>query len=390
MRSTAGDEFRDLQTLVRQSGLLAKQPAYYSRKVLLNLILLVGAFLLIARFHNPWAELCNAAFLAFVFAQLGFIVHDAGHQEIFSGRAGNEALGLIHSNLLIGFSYSWWVHKHNLHHCSPNHITDDPDIVIPLFAFTKEQAAGKRGLARITVKFQHFCFFPLSLFEGFVLKVDSVRFLIRHRVARPVIEVSLLILHACWFFGLAYLLLGWLGAILFVLAQEAFLGLYLTLIFAPNHQGMPLLHGDTAVNFLREQVLTSRNIKNHPGIDYCTGGLSCQIEHHLFPTMPANKLRQVQKIVRAYCVSHEIPYHETSLFQSFREVYQDLRKNSLIVSGVSGNNATTNRATVPVCKIAQCVLPSNGTKATGGSHARPPATAIPDLARILPFRDDGD
>ena len=61
MRSTAGDEFRDLQTLVRQSGLLAKQPAYYGRKMLVNLILLVSAFLLIARFHNPWAELCNAA-----------------------------------------------------------------------------------------------------------------------------------------------------------------------------------------------------------------------------------------------------------------------------------------------------------------------------------------
>jgi hypothetical protein len=35
---------------------------------------------------------------------------------------------------------------------------------------------------------------------------------------------------------------------------------------------MPPLEGATAVNFLREPVLTSRNIKNHPGIDYCTGG----------------------------------------------------------------------------------------------------------------------
>ena len=104
MRSTAGDEFRDLQTLVRQSGLLAKQPAYYSRKMLLNFILLASAFLLIAEFHNPWAELGIAAFLAFAFAQLGFIVHDAGHQEIFSGRAGNEIIGLIHANFLLGFS----------------------------------------------------------------------------------------------------------------------------------------------------------------------------------------------------------------------------------------------------------------------------------------------
>jgi fatty acid desaturase len=343
MRSAAGDEFRDLLTVVRQSGLLAKQPAYYARKILLNLILLVSAFLLIERFHNLWAELCNAAFLAFVFAQLGFIVHDAGHQEIFSGPAGNEAIGLIHSNLLLGFSYSWWLHKHNSHHCSPNHVTADPDVDMLPFAFTKEQATGKRGLARLSVKYQHFSFFPLSLLEAFVLKVDSVRFLMRNRVAHPVIEVSFLILHACWFLGLLYLLLGWPHAILFFVVQQMFLGLYLTLIFAPNHQGMPLLQGATAVNFLREQVLTSRNIKNHPGIDYCTGGLTCQIEHHLFPTMPANKLRQVQKIVRSYCKSHGVPYHETSLFQSFREVYQDLRENSLIVSRGSNGNTITNR-----------------------------------------------
>jgi fatty acid desaturase len=343
MRSAAGDEFRDLLTVVRQSGLLAKQPAYYGRKILLNLILLVGALLLIKWFHNPWAELCNAAFLAFVFAQLGFIVHDAGHQEIFSGPAGNEAIGLIHSNLLLGFSYSWWLHKHNSHHCSPNHVTGDPDVDIPLFAFTKDQAAGKRGLARLTVRYQHFCFFPLSLLEAFVLKVDSVKFLMRNRVAHPVIEVSLLILHACWFLGLLYLLLGWPHAILFFVAQQMFLGLYLTLIFAPNHQGMPLLQGAAAVNFLREQVLTSRNIKKHPGVDYCTGTLTCQIEHHLFPTMPTNKLREVQKIVRSYCKTHGVPYHETSLFQSFREVYQDLRKNSLIVSKGSEGNTVTNR-----------------------------------------------
>lgn len=343
MRSVAGDEFRDLLALVRRSGLLAKQPAYYGRKILLNLVLLISAFLLIKWFQNPWVELLNAAFLAFVFAQLGFIVHDAGHQEIFNGPAGNDWIGLVHSNLLLGFSYSWWNDKHNHHHCSPNHVTADPDVDIPLFAFTKDQASTKRGLARLTVKYQHLCFFPLSLLEAFVLKYDSVRFLMRHKVAHPVIEVSFLILHACWFLGLLYLLLGWPHAILFFVAQQMFLGLYLTLIFAPNHQGMPLLQGGTAVNFLREQVLTSRNIRRHPGIDFCTGGLTCQIEHHLFPTMPTNKLRQVQKIVKSYCQSHGVPYHETSLFQSYREVYQDLRYNSLIVSKGSVGNIVTNR-----------------------------------------------
>jgi fatty acid desaturase len=342
MRSTASDEFRDLLSLVRQSGLLAKQPAYYWRKILLNLVLFVGTFLLIKWFQNPWVELCNAALLAFVFAQLGFIVHDAGHQEIFNGPAGNEVLGLLHSNLLLGFSYSWWLWKHNHHHFSPNHVKADPDVDLIPFAFTKDQADGKHGLARLSVKYQHFSFFPLSLLEAFVLKYDSIRYLMRNKVAHPVIEVSFLILHACWYLGLLYFLLGWPRVILFVIAHQAFLGLYLTLIFAPNHQGMPLLEGNTAVNFLREQVLTSRNIKRIPGIDYCTGGLSCQIEHHLFPTMPTNKLRKVQEIVRSYCRSHGVPYHETSLVQSYVEVYRNLRDASLFVGKQADGNTSAD------------------------------------------------
>jgi len=47
--------------------------------------------------------------------------------------------------------------------------------------------------------------------------------------------------------------------------------------------------------------------------------------------MPANKLRKVQEIVRNYCRSHDVPYHETSLFQSYREIYQNLRDVSLLV-----------------------------------------------------------
>src|SRR6202050_5343867 len=344
MGSTAGDEFRDLLALLRQSGLMAKQPAFYFRKILLNLIMFVGAFVLIAKFHNYfWVELCNAAFLAFVFAQLGFIVHDAVHQETFSGPTGNEILGLLHSNLLLGFSYSWWLDKHNHHHCSPNHLTADPDVDLTPFAFSKDQVAGKHGLARLSVKYQHFSFFPLSLLEAFVLKYVSIRFLLRTKVAHPILEASLLILHAICYLGVLTYLLGLPRAILFAIAHQAFLGLYLTLIFAPNHQGMPLAQGSTAVNFLREQVLTSRNIKNRPAIDFCTGNLTCQIEHHLFPTMPANKLRQVQKIVRNYCRSHGVPYHETSLFQSYREIYQNLRKNSFILSRRSDGNTITNR-----------------------------------------------
>jgi len=166
MQSTSSDEFRDLQTLVRQSGLLAKRPAYYGRKMLLNLVLLVIALLLIKRFHGPGLELCNAGFLAFVFAQFGFIVHDSGHQQILKAPTCNEAICLVHSNLLLGFSYSWWLNKHSRHHSAPNHIPSDPDVDLIPFAFSRDQVAQKRGLTKTLSEISAFFVFSFILARG--------------------------------------------------------------------------------------------------------------------------------------------------------------------------------------------------------------------------------
>ncbi|MDP8950858.1 MAG: fatty acid desaturase, partial [Actinomycetota bacterium] len=79
-------------------------------------------------------------------------------------------------------------------------------------------------------------------------------------------------------------------------------------------------------DFLRRQVLTSRNVTAHPLTDFWYGGLNYQIEHHLFPSMPRNKLREAQSIVKAFCREHAIAYHETSVLRSYREILQHLHE----------------------------------------------------------------
>ena len=53
------------------------------------------------------------------------------------------------------------------------------------------------------------------------------------------------------------------------------------------------------LDFLRKQVLTSRNVRGGRLVDIALGGLNYQIEHHLFPNMPRANLRRAQPIVRA-------------------------------------------------------------------------------------------
>ena len=82
------------------------------------------------------------------------------------------------------------------------------------------------------------------------------------------------------------------------MVQQGLFGLYLGCSFAPNHKGMPTLTEADRLDFLRRQVLTSRNVRGGCLVDFVLGGLNYQIEHHLFPSMPRPNLRHAQPIVR--------------------------------------------------------------------------------------------
>jgi fatty acid desaturase len=108
------------------------------------------------------------------------------------------------------------------------------------------------------------------------------------------------------------------------MVQQGLLGLYLGSSFAPNHKGMAVLDADDRRDFLRRQVLTSRNVRGGVLIDLVLGGLNYQIEHHLFPNMPRSNLRRAQPIIRQFCQENGLPYGETSLLGSYTQVLRHL------------------------------------------------------------------
>ena len=87
---------------------------------------------------------------------------------------------------------------------------------------------------------------------------------------------------------------------------------------------MPVVGEDEKLDFLRRQVLTSRNIRGSLLTDFALGGLNYQIEHHLFPSMPRPSLRHAQAPVRAFCARRGIPYAETGLLASYAQALRHL------------------------------------------------------------------
>ena len=321
--STAISEYLELKRLISQKGLLNKTPLYYVHKLIVTLTLLGLSLALVAIIDNFWLQLINAVFLAFVFGQLGFIGHDAGHRQIFTGRRANDVVGYLHGGL-VGLSYGSWVTQHTAHHAHPNHADDDPDIDIPVLAFSPEQAAATRGPVRWMVGHQAYLFLPLLLLEGWSLHITAVRAVVRREVPRPRLEATLLLAHAVGYLGAVFWVLDPLQAVVFVVVHQGLWGVYMGLAFAPNHKGMPVIPAGRRLDHLHKQVLTSRNVLGGRVLDLAMGGLNYQVEHHLFPRMPRPYLRRAQPIVQAFCTAHDLPYTRTGPLRSYAEVLRHL------------------------------------------------------------------
>jgi fatty acid desaturase len=83
-------------------------------------------------------------------------------------------------------------------------------------------------------------------------------------------------------------------------------------------------HPDGTEDFLRKQVLTSRNVRGSRFVDAALGGLNYQIEHHRFPAMPTPNLRRAQPIVQRYCAEIGVSYEMTRLLDSYGQALRHL------------------------------------------------------------------
>ncbi|CCH28613.1 Fatty acid desaturase [Saccharothrix espanaensis DSM 44229] len=311
---------------VKQAGLLDRRIGFYVLCLVGGIAALGATITAMVVVGDSWWQLALAALLAVVFTQLAFLGHDAGHRQMFATNKVNGAIGLVLGNLLVGVGFGWWMGKHNRHHANPNHEDEDPDVDIAVLAFSAEQAQRKRGFFRWVVKHQAWLFFPLLLLEGFSLHAISIGAAVRREVRGWQVELVLFAVHVVAYFGLVFTIMSPGKAIAFIALHQGLFGVYMGCSFAPNHKGMPVLTAGHQLDFLRKQVLTSRNVTGGWFTDFLLGGLNYQIEHHLFPNMPRPHLRHAQKLVRDFCHEKSISYAECGLFRSYGYVLEFLHE----------------------------------------------------------------
>ncbi|GEE00104.1 putative fatty acid desaturase [Gordonia spumicola] len=86
---------------------------------------------------------------------------------------------------------------------------------------------------------------------------------------------------------------------------------------------------ETQGEWYLRQMLGSANLTGGPVIDFLSGNLSYQIEHHMFPDLPSNRLREIGVRVRALCEKYDLPYTAGPLHVQYAKTWRTIAKLSL-------------------------------------------------------------
>ena len=73
------------------------------------------------------------------------------------------------------------------------------------------------------------------------------------------------------------------------------------------------------------QVEATNDFEVSVPVSILCGGLDRQIEHHLFPKLPPNRLREIAPRVRAACEAHGVRYHTDSWGRTLLKALRHVR-----------------------------------------------------------------
>jgi fatty acid desaturase len=319
--------YQRLRAEVTAAGLLDRSLAYY-------LPLIAAAFG--GYFLAAWAIFVTDGFVWLTFACAGFVLatvqlaglmHDAGHRAVFRSTRFNNLLGLA-TTAAIGMVFPNWVRRHNQHHAHPNQEDLDPDMKIPFLALSEEEIAMKDPVQRFFSRWQAYYYYPLGGLVSFSNRLGSISYFVAGP-KRPNPARLLLYLPALFvLFAGPFLVFPLEKAVFVFLLVHVSTGIYLASCFAPNHKGMPSLARESTLSFLEQQVRTARNVKGGLLTDFFLVGLNHQVEHHLFPACPRNKLRRLGPYVRRICEEQGLPYTQVSFVRTNRILVAHLHRVS--------------------------------------------------------------
>ncbi|RKO87963.1 fatty acid desaturase-domain-containing protein [Blyttiomyces helicus] len=334
----AGD-VQKLRDTIDSLNLYESSKLWYATKIAQTIAIAVASVAVLAwKGDSVLGVAVSGLMMATFWQQSGWLAHDLCHHQVFQNRFYNDAVAYFMGNVAQGFSIAWWKHKHSTHHAVPNVHETDPDIdTLPFLAWSEHALDGfsdlsDATLAKFMVKYQPIIFFPLLSLARMAWAFQSLMWnapgsnQAQEFPTRSKVESVTLGIHYLWVLGAAFGLASPMYGLLWLLISQCGCGFLLAVVFAVNHNGMPVYSrtDSAAMNYYELAIVTARNVEPTAFNNWFTGGLNFQIEHHMFPTIPRHNLHRVAPLVESLCKKHAVPYHRTSLSRGVVEVVDRL------------------------------------------------------------------
>ncbi len=318
-----------LKKQVTAAGILDRDYKYYGFLTLAVFFGFSASLYFLYISGNFLAFIVSGFSLAFFSVQVAGLMHDCVHRSIFKSAKINDFAGYIVSGIA-GIVYNDWKGNHERHHARPNEGDKDPDLNLPLLSFSEDRYLEKKGLAKLLRKYQAYLYFPMGLLVAFTLKLGSVSYFKKNFKAGILWQIAVYMVGLFAWFVLPFIIFDITKALVLFVVINSTAGVYLFNIFAPNHKGMPEIEKNSRFSFLEQQVITSRNISPHAVTDIVYLGLNYQIEHHLFPQCPRNKLKLITPYLKDMCKKMSLAYTEVGIIDSNRMILNELKQVALL------------------------------------------------------------
>ena len=297
------------------------------KSVIMFSLFLTPYFLILGLDISQWWMLGLTVVMGVGMAGVGMnIMHDGNHGSYSSRKWVNKIMGgSIY--ILAGNVYNWQVQHNVLHHTYTNIHGHDEDLEAGrIIRFTRH---SKWSAFHRFQQYYAIALYGLLTFN-WALTVDfkqSKRYLARKlsygKLPSPVtqwsiIGISKLLYTLIWIvIPILVLSLSWWKILLGFFIMHYTAGLILSIVFQLAHvvekTNMPLPDdtGSMKNTWAIHQLFTTVNFgtKNR-FINWFTGGLNHQVEHHIFPNISHIHYSRISKIVKETAKECQLPYHE--------------------------------------------------------------------------------
>ncbi|GAA2370621.1 fatty acid desaturase [Gordonia cholesterolivorans] len=89
------------------------------------------------------------------------------------------------------------------------------------------------------------------------------------------------------------------------------------------------LEDETSGQWYLRQMLGTANFEAGPALAFLSGNLCYQIEHHLYPDLPSNRMAEISVRVRELCEKYDLPYNTGSLTMQYLRTLRTINKLAL-------------------------------------------------------------